>query len=633
MKTIICAINSKYIHSALSPWYLKAACGNRSGEVLVREYTINDNPEDILKGIYREKADHIAFCCYIWNIGLVLRLCRSMKLVSPDTTIILGGPEVSFDASRLLQEYPEVDYIITGEGELPFSRLLEQLEKGWPAGSGLKYPTAKCGQMPTVIEGLPDKPSPLNHSPLPDDFEDSDNFAGLVYRNQQGEIKENPPQLIGNLDTIPSPYTLEMMGSIGNRIVYYEASRGCPFSCSYCLSSCSEGVRVFSMPRVKEEIGRLISFGVRQIKFVDRTFNCMKSRAKEIFRHIIEESSEGVNFHFEMAADLFDEEMMEILSKANPGLIQFEIGIQTVNRATLSAIHRETDLMKAFRNINRLRAMNNINLHLDLIAGLPYEDMESFRESFDRVYTLEADQLQLGFLKLLKGTAIRRESDNHGYRFSPYPPYEVFSNQYISYDEILELKGIEDLLERYHNSGKFKRTLSYCIHDTSQSPYGFFKDFAGYAAALGWSFSHASVKTLYGLLMDYMKSLGISDSKCLILNEWMKFDYLSWDNTNSLPSCIQRNFSKDFHDDCFRLLRDEELIRRVLPGYLGMPAKMIMKKVHFELFDIDVEKFAESSDFAGYYEKSVVVFDYAVKNPVTGLYHSYKINFGRNHNQ
>jgi radical SAM superfamily enzyme YgiQ (UPF0313 family) len=284
----------------------------------------------------------------------------------------------------------------------------------------------------------------------------------LFYRDAE-LIKGNDCfSLIDNLDSIPTPYTEEMLSAAGGRIIYYESTRGCPFSCSYCLSSTFEGVRYFSLERVKKELQKLVNAGVRQIKFVDRTFNANRERAKEIIRFIISLGG-TTNFHFEAAADLFDSEMLDILAAAPKGLIQFEIGIQTTNNKTLEAINRRTDLGRVFQNVNKLNSIGNVHIHVDLIAGLPYENMGSFKNSFNEVYALEPHQLQLGFLKLLKGSRIRDESKVYGYVFRDYAPYEVMQNSCISFDEILELKNVEDMVERYYNSGRFNNTLKYVI--------------------------------------------------------------------------------------------------------------------------------------------------------------------------
>jgi radical SAM superfamily enzyme YgiQ (UPF0313 family) len=416
MKTIIAALNSKYIHSALAPWYLKEYCGSSFGEIKVMEFTINNNIDQILSGIYSECPDVAAFSCYIWNISLVLKIAHDLKKVSPHTVVVLGGPEVSFDAEELLNQNPFVDYIVEGEGERAFKKLLQDICK---------------------VNGLNERPGKKS----------------AVYRDES---------LIYELDELPSPFSDEMLNALGDRIAYFESSRGCPFSCSYCLSSTFIGVRYFSMNRVRRELIKLIDRGISQVKFVDRTFNCNKNRAMEIFEFIIRNGG-NTRFHFEAAADLFDEEMIDLLSYAPRGMIQFEIGVQTTCGRALSAVDRRTDLNKVFRNINKLRELKNIHLHLDLIAGLPFEDYSAFKNSFNDVYALEPHQLQLGFLKMLKGSKIRKEKELYLYRFREYPPYEFLSNKYLPYNDVIDIKGVEEVLERYYNSQKFKYSLVYII--------------------------------------------------------------------------------------------------------------------------------------------------------------------------
>ncbi|HHW48406.1 MAG TPA: B12-binding domain-containing radical SAM protein, partial [Clostridiaceae bacterium] len=393
MRTVLVALNSKYIHSSLAPWYLKAACGDGCGEIIVLEYTINDDIENVLGEIYSLKPDVAAFSCYIWNIGKALRLSENLKKVLPSVKIVLGGPEVSFDAEKIMEENQFIDYIITGEGEAAFKSLL------------------------TALKDLKDEPEKSLLSSI----------GSLVYRFDGNIFSNNPCELIKDLDQIPSPYTGEMLASTSDKVVYFESSRGCPFSCSYCLSSTIDGVRHFSLDRVKSELFKLIKAGVKLVKFVDRTFNCNKARAKEIFKFVIEHG-ENTAFHFEAAADLFDDEMIEMLSQAPSGRIQFEIGIQSTNMQTLAAVNRKSNLDRVFDNVRKLRQHGNIHLHLDLIAGLPYEDFCSFKTSFDAVYSLKPHNLQLGFLKMLKGSKIRREAYKYSYNYRSYPPYEVLGN-------------------------------------------------------------------------------------------------------------------------------------------------------------------------------------------------------------
>lgn len=577
-------MNSKYIHASPSPWFLKACCGPECGEVGVAEYTINDDPGAVLSQIYGEKPDVAAFSCYIWNIGLVLQLVTDLKKVLPQLKIILGGPEVSFDAPEILETHPEIDYVITGEGERAFARLAAVLN-----GNGASGP---------------------------------EEIGGLCLR-YSGGMRLNAAIPVDDLDALPSPYTPEMLRTVGNRIVYYESSRGCPFSCSYCISSTFSGVRYFSMDRVKRELTLLFDSGIRQVKFTDRTFNCSKARAMEIFGHIaglygrsraLSGAEPDINFHFEAAADLFDDEMLDLLASVPPGLIQLEIGLQTMNEKTLDAVSRRTDLTRLCNNVRRLRAAGNVHLHLDLIAGLPFEDFASFRESFDAVYGLRPHQLQLGFLKLLKGTRIRREASLHGYGFSDRPPYEVFFSKYLSFDELLDLKGVEGLLDRYYNSGRFAYTLGFMLEHPG-SAFDFFLAFHRFNRTQGRTRLPAALKDLYGLLAEFAASATGIDADAL--KEFMRLDYFGTDSSGSLPRELYRPVADDFRDRCFTFLRNGSNVGSCIPAMTGLPAKEIYKKVHFELFSLDFSSGAPRYDKNA---RTVLLFDYTSRNRVTGAY-------------
>ncbi|HEX3028675.1 MAG TPA: B12-binding domain-containing radical SAM protein [Clostridia bacterium] len=580
MKTVIVSLNSKYIHSSLAPWYLKAFCNEECGIIRIREFTINENPDTVLSSIFLEQADAVAFSCYIWNITYVLKVAEDLKKISPETVIILGGPEVSYDPDVLLAEKHYIDFIISGEGERPFKSLLNFL-------SGKRA--------------------------------DADLF-GITYRSGASIIKSAMPQLIENLDSIPSPYTEEMLDSLNGRIVYFESSRGCPFSCSYCISSTFEGVRYFSIERVRSDLHKLINAGVKQIKFVDRTFNCNKKRAIEIFKFISEDQSE-VNFHFEAAADLFDDEMLQVLSSIKPGKIQLEIGIQSTNESVHKAVARKTNIQKVLDSISALVAFRNMHIHVDLIAGLPFEDYESFKNSFNQVYGLKSDNLQLGFLKMLKGSRIREEADFHGYKFKSCPPYEVLENRYISYREMLELKGIEELVERYYNSGRFVSSLNYLIKGSKLTAYDFFRSFLVYDEKNVHSLERSlSSRELYKVLLDFTDSVISEAVNREFLNELLKYDFLLSDNSNNLPNGILREMEPGFKDRCFEFLKNEANIGAFLPQFKGIAAKQVFKAVHFERFKYDILQ----SSFLGSKSK-VILFNYLFKDKVTGLYESIDI--------
>lgn len=590
MKTVIIALNSKYIHSSLAPWYLKYACGSSCGQVNVLEYTINDNIEWVLSKIYAEKPDIAAFSCYIWNIDHVHKITSNLKKVLPDTRIILGGPEVSYTPIKIMEENPHIDFIICGEGEESFRKLLSVLSIDLEKKPVIKDPN---------ITRLSIK-----------------DIQGLCYRNGENIIYDGGYCKIKDLDSIPTPYTDEMFSTLeNNKIVYYEASRGCPFYCSYCISSTFDGVRYFSMDRVENDLSRLINAGVKQIKFVDRTFNCNKQRAMDIIKFAISNSKE-TNFHFEVAGDLFDDELIQLLSRAPEGLIQLEIGIQTVNTEALAEIRRKTDTTRVLGNIRKLISNNNIHIHLDLIAALPFEDYSSFQRSFNIVYMLEPHHLQLGFLKMLKGSYIRSDEQikKHQYSFREYPPYEVLCNKYMNFSEIAELKGIEEVFERYYNSGRFSNSLKFIIKNYFNSPFEFYREFYLYNLYQGYLDKPISARDQYSVFLrftEYMSDrLELRDAEKSfmldIINDLLKLDYLSTNNTGNLPEEINRVIEPGFREKCKDFLKDENNVRRYLPEYVGMSLGQILKNIRFEIFSYNVISLnsAEHSAYSDYIEYS-----------------------------
>jgi len=587
MKTVLVALNSKYIHSSLAPWYLKAACGDGCGEIIVLEHTINDDLENVLSEVYCLKPDIAAFSCYIWNIGKVLHISENLKKVLPSVKIVFGGPEVSFDAVKIMAENPFIDYIITGEGEISFKSLL------------------------TAIKDLKAEPDKTLLSSI----------EGLVYRSCGDILSSNSYTVIKDLDSLPSPYADEMLSSTSGKVVYFESSRGCPFSCSYCLSSTFDGVRYFSLDRVKNELLKFIKAGFKLVKFVDRTFNCNKTRAKEIFKYVIEHG-ENTLFHFEAAADLFDDEMIEILSKVPSGRIQLEVGIQSTNMQTLAEVNRISNLDRVFNNILRLRQHGNIHLHLDLIAGLPYEGFCSFKTSFNEVYALKPHNLQLGFLKMLKGSKIRREAHKYSYKFRNYPPYEVLSNSFIDFEEIIILKGIEEILERYYNSGRFIRTLEYVIGRYFDSAFDFYNSLYEYCKNRGWLNNQLSSRQLYSIFLDYIRTTGAANEYGLI-SDLLKLDFLASDRSNNLPEGISRELPGNFKEWCFDFLKNEENIKKYLPLFAGQPAKQIYKHVHFEHFSYDITDIKEGQPILK--KDIIVLFDYTFRDKVTGLFNYQKL--------
>ncbi|OPX46254.1 coproporphyrinogen III oxidase [Ruminiclostridium hungatei] len=570
MKTLLVGINSKFIHTCLAVWYLKANLGEAC-DCTIREFTINDSKDTILSEIFLEKPDILAFSCYIWNMELVGILTRELKKLLPRCRVILGGPEVSYNAGEILEANEAVDFVLCGEGEEIFPVLIQSISYG-----GDKYKT-------------------LN---------------GIAFREGDGEIVFRPGfNLVAELDRLKSPYTSSLLAAAQNRIVYFESSRGCPFSCSYCISSTFNGVRYFSFQRVREELERLLEHSPKLIKFVDRTFNCNRSRAKEIFMHIINLDCPAI-FHFEAAADLFDEELLELLSRAPKGRIQLEIGLQTTNPETLEEICRVTDLRRLKRNVYRILANGNIHVHLDLIAGLPFESMASFRNSFNEVYAMRPHQLQLGFLKMLKGSKIREEADKHGYSFRAYTPYEILGNSYISYDEILVLKDVEETLERFFNSGRYLKSLGTLEQCCEGDVFELYRQLSAYCRKNGYLNRpvayRENITVLYKFAVEGLKyKVNIEEFR-----QNMVFDFLSSDSSCSIPEVLSPEEYLLPSERVHELLRNKEFVKEHLPHLTDLPAKNILKKVFFVSLGL----------ITGSHQ--LLLFDYTQKDPVCESFRS-----------
>ena len=546
MKILLTTLNSKFIHTNLAIRYLKEFVRDLV-DVDIREYTINNDLDYILKDIYKHDYDIILFSTYIWNVNDIVKLCNNIKKIKPNTKIALGGPEVTYDSECSMRNYPFVDYILYGEGELVFRDLVMHL-KG-------------------------DKP-----------IED---VEGIVYRYADEIITTRPKELLQNLDEIPSPYENLDPTEYENRIVYYETSRGCPFNCQYCLSSTLKGLRYFSIDRVKKDLKALIDAKVSQIKFIDRTFNANKQFAKEIMSFLMENDNDYTTYHFEVTAHLLDDDMLKFLANCKEGLFQFEIGVQTTNQKVLDAVGRRDDFSKLSYVVQKIASYRNIHQHLDLIAGLPYENYSSFEKSFNDVFNLGIEHLQLGFLKMIKGTGVRKTADEHGYRYKDYPPYEVLYNNYISYSEMLKLKDIEEIIEKYYNSKNFVLSMRYIIFNYyKQSPFKFFEEFATYFDESGYFDVAQGKNALYKILLDfYNEKINVDND---IFNDILKYDYISLGKTSNIPQFFNKLEMEDFKNRCHVFLQNESNICEYIPNFENKPAKHIIKYVHFEPFKYNV---------------------------------------------
>lgn len=585
MKVMLATLNSKFIHTNLAIRYIREYSRYLEGreyEVILREYTINNSKDYILKDIYMKNIDILAFSVYIWNVDDVIKLCENIKKVNPRVRIILGGPEVSYDFEDVIKKYECVDFVLYGEGEVEYRDLMLYL----------------LGKMKL------------------------EDVRGICYRSEGRIITNKPMPLIENLDEIPSPYEKIDKTEYENKIVYFESSRGCPFNCQYCLSSAINGLRYFSLDRIKRDLKNLIDAGVSQIKFIDRTFNADRKIAKEVMSFLSENDNGFTTYHFEVTAHLIDDDMLEFLKDFKPGLFQFEIGVQSTNEKTLEAVGRVDDFARLSKVVRTISGYKNIHQHLDLIAGLPYEDFTRFKKSFDDVFSLEPECLQLGFLKMIKGIGIRKVSDFHKYEYKDYPPYEILSNKYMSYDDIYRLKDIEEILEIYYNSGNFFLSLKFIINRYYKSPFDFFDELASFFNLYGYFDVSNGRNKLYEILLDFFKEVvlvktdinrvriedvidlsrnlekntgidldrsfgNIADGiieELEIFREVLKYDFISLGKVSSFPSFFSRIEVDNYKDFGHKFLQNKDNQKKYTPKHFNKPAKNIIRYVHFEEF-------------------------------------------------
>ena len=508
MRFLLCGINAKYIHSNLAIFSLKAYADRKKipgAEIILKEYTINNYVEDILQDLYETKADVVIFSCYIWNIAFVEELAEEFHKLRPEVPVWVGGPEVSYETESFLREHPQITGVMIGEGEKTFCELAE-----YYAGKSRRdkekqkiQETQRTGEGKSTEERS--KPGEI---------------PGIAYRNGDEIIFTAPREM---LDLSDIPFCYDKAGDFKNRIIYYESSRGCPFSCSYCLSSVEKQLRFRDAELVKKELQFFIDREVPQVKFVDRTFNCNHAHAMEIWSYIKEHDNGITNFHFEISADLLREEELALIGTMRPGLIQLEIGVQSTNGATIKEIHRTMQLERLKEVVKEVQKHENIHEHLDLIAGLPFEDYDTFAKSFDEIYELRPNQLQLGFLKVLKGSYMFEHATEYGIVYHDKPPYEVMSTKWLSFDDVIKIKRVEDMLEVYYNSGQFEITMKLmeCIFD---SAFEFFQELGDFYEANGYfGMSHSRIRRceilleflalyLHGCDGDAMTSVGLSEN-------------------------------------------------------------------------------------------------------------------------
>lgn len=502
-KIVLTAINSQYVHLNVAVRYLKKYVEKNSDIKLdIYETNINNQLMNIIKDLFEKQPDMIIFSTYIWNKEYVFSITKELKKILPDVKIALGGPEVSYEWDKIMAENQEIDYIFTGEGE---KALLNFFTK------------------------------------------DISEVKGVVYREGERLKYNGIEPLIENLDIIPFPYDDEELQD-RTKIFYYESSRGCPFNCSYCMSSIDKSVRYYSIDRTKEDLKRFIDSPIKLLKFVDRTFNLSKEKYMVIWSFLLENYREGIIFHFEINANIFDDETLDFLETVPKGYFQFEIGVQTIDAQAMKSIGRINKLEKLEHNIRRIS--RNIHLHLDLIAGLPYETYDKFRESFDYVHRLKPEMIQLGFLKLLKGTKMYDEREKYGYKYFSKPPYEVFSNEFISFAEMVKLKNLEKVLDFYYNSEKFPESVQWIIENHYESAFSFYEDVAEYFDKRGYLKVNHKESTLFTLLYEFYLDKGLKDREIFV--EYLKYDYLMLGKTGFYPEWFKSEKDGELYDELIR---------------------------------------------------------------------------------
>lgn len=542
MKIILTAINAKYIHSNLAILCLKAYARQSEAVIETAEYTINQRPEQIIQELYRKGPDIFCFSCYIWNIRFIEEIVRTLKKIMPSVQIWLGGPEVSYNSQDVLMRMPEVDLVIKGEGEATFCELLEV------------YSESK--------EGLRQIP-------------------GISYRDEAGAIYHNDWREVIDLSSVPFVY--QDMDEFKHKIVYYETSRGCPFSCSYCLSSVDKTLRFRDLEMVKSELQFFLDQRVSQVKFVDRTFNCNHAHAFSIWNYLHEYDNGVTNFHFEISADLLTEKEIELIGRMRPGLIQLEIGVQSTNPETIREINRTMKFEQVKQSVLKLSVPGNVHQHLDLIVGLPYEDYQSFSRSFNETYGLRPDQLQMGFLKVLKGSCMEAGEQRYQLVYQDTPPFEVLCTKWLPYEDLLRLKGVEEMLEVYYNSGQFAHTLRF-LEQVFPTPFAMYEELSRYYEERDLMLRSHTRLARYEILFSFAVMRDPTHQQ--EYRELLIYDFYLRDNMKNRPAFAG---SPNLNEEWVRkFYRREEIAPHYLGGEGSCQKRQLRKMTHMERFTFDV---------------------------------------------
>ncbi|MEK9198467.1 B12-binding domain-containing radical SAM protein [Ureibacillus sp. FSL E2-3493] len=549
MNIVLTTLNAKYIHTNLALRYLKGSARPEFDPTIV-EYTIKDPAFNIVSDLYQYKPDVVGFSCYIWNIEETIRVIRMLKTVSPQTKIVLGGPEVSYDVHDWIRRLPEVDFIVLGEGEVSFKQLLKYFN----------------GEI--AIEDVP----------------------GICYL-QEGKMKIHAQPKKVDLRELPSPFLFEEdLPHLGKRIQYIETSRGCPFSCQFCLSSIEVGVRYFNREKIKEDIRYLMAHGAKTIKFVDRTFNISRSYAMEMFQFLIDEHVPGVVFQFEITADIMRPEVIQFLNDNAPrGLFRFEIGVQSTNDLTNELVKRRQNFEKLKRTVTMVKEGGKIDQHLDLIAGLPEEDYNSFRQTFNDVFAMRPEELQLGFLKLLRGTGLRVEAQKYGYTYVDVAPYEIFSNNVLTFDDIVRIKQAEDVLEKYWNDHRMDNTIEYLVTESFETPFDFFQNFGTYWEEKGWSRIGHQLEDLFKRLEAFLATQ--PNVNLDIVRSLMQLDYLSKQQFQPRKLWWDERVSREEQKEIYNILKENPTLAGEEFTQFDLSEKAFFKHSLLIPFALDYEAF------------------------------------------
>ncbi len=608
MRFLLVAVNAKFIHSNPAIYSLRACVGEKArSHVELAEYTINQYPSRILADIYRRKPDAIGFSCYIWNWKLIRELLQEIPKLLPRTALWLGGPEVSCDAAAILREYPQLTGIMVGEGEETFRELMAYYldthsVRGDISGDGTEPETFP------MSDNVPADNVESGKDPGSGNIPSLTDVPGLCLPSGY-----TASRLKADLDNIPFLY--EDPAPFENRILYYESARGCPFRCSYCLSSLDRRVRLRNLETVKRELQFFLDKKVKQVKFVDRTFNCNREHALGIWQYLLEHDNGVTNFHFEIAGDLLGEEEIALLNRFRPGLVQLEMGVQSCNPRTLQAIRRTMDLERLDWAVASIGQTGNVHRHLDLIAGLPWEDYASFRASFNRVYRMGPEQLQLGFLKVLKGSEMAKRAREYGICYQGQPPYEVLYTRWLSYEDVLHLKGIEEMVELYYNSRQFTHTMPF-LEQAFESPFAMYEALAAFYERNGYFENSPARVYRYQVLLAFAREY--DGGREAAYRELLVYDLYLRENMKSRPE-----FAMDlsgYREKLKGFYRSRDFRQQYLPGYDGYDSRQLEKMTHMEVFNCPVwdrEKMAGWQESYGQ-ELYFVLFDYRRRDPVSG---------------